>query len=159
MNPSRPDVVFDCNVFLQAISRIQGPAAQALRLVESNALTLYVSRPILRELRRALAYPEVRQKNPAITDDVVGSFLARISFRGVMIRNVPHVVDLPRDPKDEPYLDLAVAVSADYLVTRDQDLLSLGSDYSIESKKLRQRVPNLKVMNTNDFLQAFSTQS
>lgn len=42
MTRSRPDVVFDCNVFLQAISRVNGPAAQSLRLVEQNAITLYI---------------------------------------------------------------------------------------------------------------------
>jgi hypothetical protein len=34
MSDSRPDVVFDCNVFLQAIARAGGPAAEALRAVE-----------------------------------------------------------------------------------------------------------------------------
>jgi len=62
MNPSRPDVVFDCNVILQAFARAHGPAVDALRLVEQNTISLHLSRPILRELRRVLSYPEVRQK-------------------------------------------------------------------------------------------------
>jgi putative PIN family toxin of toxin-antitoxin system len=152
MNPSRPDIVFDCNVFLQAISRTNGPAAETLRLVERNVVTLHVSRPILHELRRTLAYPELRQKNPHLTDDVVDAFLARVAFRGVLLRDVPHVFDFPRDPADEPYIDLSAAVAADYLVTRDQDLPSLSTDHSIEGKQFRQRFPRLSILTPVGFL-------
>jgi putative PIN family toxin of toxin-antitoxin system len=152
MNPSRPDVVFDCNIFLQAVSRVKGPAAESLRLAENNAVNLFVSKPILRELRKTLAYPEVRQKNPQLTDDVMDAFLSRIAFRGVLVRHVPHVFDFPRDPDDEPYLDLAAAVCADFLVTRDQDLLSLATDHSVEAKQFRQRFPQMSVLNPVDFL-------
>lgn len=40
----------------------------------------------------------------------------------------PKVWKLPRDPDDEVYLDLASAVGADYLVTRDRDLLTFGEE-------------------------------
>src|SRR2546426_446599 len=76
-----------------------------------------------------LAYPEIREKNPHVTTEVIDAFLARIMFRGVLNRDVPHVFDFPRDPDDAAYIDLAAAVSADYLVTRDQDLLSLATDH------------------------------
>jgi putative PIN family toxin of toxin-antitoxin system len=156
MKQSRPDVVFDCNVFLQAISRVNGPAAHALRLVEENAVTLHLSRAILRELRRTLAYPEIRQRNPHVTDEVIDSFITRLLFRGVLLRNVPHVVEHPRDPKDEPYLDLAAAVNADFLVTRDNDLLYLTTDHSIEAKQFRQRFPAIKILTPVDFTIAIS---
>lgn len=152
MNPSRPDVVFDCNVILQALARAHGPAVDALRLVEQNTISLHLSRPILRELRRVLSYPEVRQKNPRITDELVDDFLTRLVFRGVLPRDVPHVFDYSRDPGDEPYIDLAAAVQADYLVTRDNDLLSLATDYSAEAKQFRQRFPFLHIVNPVGFL-------
>src|SRR3954471_12689337 len=96
---------------------------------------LYVSRAVLRELRRTLEYPEIREKNPQLTPVIIDAFVARLMFRGVLIRDVPHVFEYGRDPGDEPYLDLAAAVSADYLVTRDQDLLFLATDHSIEAKQ------------------------
>ena len=34
-----------------------------------------------------------------------------------MVADVPRVFALPRDPKDEPYVDLAIAVEPSYLVT------------------------------------------
>src|SRR5689334_547254 len=104
MNASRPDVVFDCNVFLQAVSRAEGPAAQALRLVERNVITLHVSKAIIRELRAILAYPEIRERNPQLTDDAIEAFVKRLLFRGVLVREVPPVFTFPRDPDDAPYV-------------------------------------------------------
>ena len=152
MNPSRPDVVFDCNVFLQAISRANGPASQALRLVERSVVTLHVSKPIIRELRAILAYPEIRERNPQLTDDVVTTFVNRLLFRGILSREVPSVFTLSRDPDDAPYVDLAAAVSADYLVTRDRDLLDLATDHSIEAKEFRQRFSGSSILDPVDFL-------
>jgi predicted nucleic acid-binding protein len=88
---------------------------------------------------------------------VVDRFIAQLLFRGQLRRNVPHVFSLPRDPKDEPYIDLAAAVSADYLVTRDKDLLSLATDHSIEAKQFRQRLPGIKIMNPVDFIAAIAS--
>lgn len=156
MDLVRPDIVCDCNVFLQAIIREAGPAAAILRLVGSNGVRLHLSRPILRELRRALNYPELRRKNPALTDDVADSFVARLRFRGVVHQHVPRVFDHPRDPQDEPYLDLASAVLADFLVTRDNDLLYLTSDPSVQGKQLRQRLPSLSILDPASFMEWFN---
>lgn len=159
MNLLRPDVVFDCNIFLQAVTRSAGAAAEALRRVERNEVTLYISRPILRELRAVLAYPEIREKNLQVTDSVVEEFIKRVVYRGVLVRDVPHVVDLLRDPSDEPYLDLAAAVRADYLVTRDRDLLDLATDHATEAKQFRQRFSGLKIVGPMELLNALDSET
>ena len=53
--------------------------------------------------------------------------------------NIANVFVLDRDPKDSKYIDLAFATKADFLVTRDNDLLDLrenGSPLSEISEKL-----------------------
>ncbi|MEZ0267123.1 MAG: putative toxin-antitoxin system toxin component, PIN family [Phycisphaerae bacterium] len=147
--------MFDCNVLVQAVARGTGPAAAALRLVEANRITLHGSRAVLRELRATLAHPELRSRNPLLTDEVVEAFVARLLFRGQLCRDVPHVFDLPRDPDDAAYIDLAAEVEADYLVTRDGDLLSLMTDHSVVAKEFRQRVPRVRVLNPVDFVAVF----
>lgn len=47
-----------------------------------------------------------------------------------------------RDPKDRPYMDLAVAAEANYLITRDKDLLSLMTSHTVAAKEFRQRHQN-----------------
>ena len=66
-----------------------------------------------------------------------------------MLTDVPQAFRLERDPKDEPYLDLAVAARARYLVSRDRDLLDLMND-----AQFRERFPDLIVVDPPAFLQA-----
>ena len=60
-----PGVVFDCNVFLQALANDESPAARALDFLEAGVITLFVSEPVLREgssfalLQAYEAWPEV----------------------------------------------------------------------------------------------------
>ena len=86
----RPRVVFDCNTILQAIANEVGPAAEALRCLDRGIIDVYLSRPVLREWRAVLDYPAVRQKFGQIEDDRIGSFLKRLTFRGILLRSVPH---------------------------------------------------------------------
>jgi predicted nucleic acid-binding protein len=95
MSSTRPKVVFDCNVLLQAVARQHGPAAQCLRLVERGFISLYLSKPVFREVRHILTDAVVRSKNLALTDEIVTVFLRKISYRGTLVRNVPAIFDYP----------------------------------------------------------------
>jgi len=152
MNSTRPKVVFDCNVLLQAVARERGPAAECLRLIERNVATLYLSKPILREVRQILTDAVVQAENLALTSQLVDAFLRKIAYRAELIRDVPPLFDYPRDPNDEKYINLIAAVDADYLVTRDKDLLDLRSGHDLTAKQFRQRFPRLSVLNPVDFL-------
>jgi putative PIN family toxin of toxin-antitoxin system len=148
----RPRVVFDCNVLLQAAAAADGPSARALRLLQQNLIEVYVSRAVLKELRAVLNCPSVRQKLLGLTDDAIKSFVDQLAFRATLVRQVPHVFDYPRAEQDEPYVDLAAAVDADYLVSRDKDLLSLATDSTPTGKQFRQQFPHLHVVNPVAFL-------
>jgi putative PIN family toxin of toxin-antitoxin system len=154
MNPSvgRPRVVFDCNVLIQAISNEAGPAGQALGLLEQNRIEVCVSRAVLKELRAVLQYPTVREKLPDMNDERIESFIQRLAFRATLLRQVRHVFDYPRARQDEPYIDLAAAARANYLISRDTDLLSLGTAPSLAAKQFRQRYPRLRILNPVAFL-------
>ena len=71
----------------------------------------------------------------------------------VEIENVPPKFRYERDPDDEPYINLAVEVKADFIVSRDRDLLDLMTDFAIEAKEFRQRFRPLKVVEPKEFLQ------
>jgi putative PIN family toxin of toxin-antitoxin system len=129
-------------VLFQATARPAGPAARLLiEFVERGRLELYVSDAILEEVRDVLGRPRIRAKNPAITDDSIQQFCDRIEKVAHKIDLVPASFALARDPDDEPYLNLAIAVSADYLVTRDKDMLDLMQDSAF-----RARYPSLTIL-------------
>ncbi len=139
-------------MFLQAIARAAGPAAQAFRLVERGVVTLHVSRATRRETRAVLAYPALRERNPWLTDDAVDGFLTRVVYRSIYHRSVARRVHFSRDRADEPYLDLAVAAEADYLVSRDNDLLSLATDHTAVGTDFRRRCPGVRIVDPAAFV-------
>lgn len=51
--------------------------------------------------------------------------------------NIANVFVLDRDPKDSKYIDLAIATKADFLVTRDNDLLDLRETCATANRLLR----------------------
>jgi predicted nucleic acid-binding protein len=72
--------------------------------------------------------------------------------KATLIKDVPFVFNYPRDPKDEKYINLAVAGGAAYIISRDADLLDLMTGINEESKKFRQKFRPLKVIEPLEFL-------
>jgi uncharacterized protein len=134
-------------VFFQAASRPEGPAARLfMEFIETGRLTIFVS-----EVRDVLARPNIRAKNPAITDKTIDDFFRRIEQVAQRIDDVPASYALPRDPDDEPYVNLALAANADYLVTWDKDMLDLMRD-----ENFRQHYPQLMILNPVALLEALT---
>jgi putative PIN family toxin of toxin-antitoxin system len=147
-----PRVVFDCNVLLQAAAREKSVAAKCLNLVESGLIQLYMSREVLAEAEDVLNRPEIRAYFPDLNDEIVGAFLKRLQKLSVLVRLVPKEFSYPRDEDDEPYINLAVAAGADFIISRDRDLLDLMTGYTDECKEFRQRFRSLRVIEPPEFL-------
>jgi putative PIN family toxin of toxin-antitoxin system len=133
-----PGAVFDCMVYLQGAAREESPAAACFRLVEEGRLTLCLSPQILAEVKDVLSRPGLRRKFPPLTPQWVKTFVENAERKAMMVTDVPHACSCPRDPDDEPYVDLAIATGATYLVSRDKDLLDL-----MHEPAFRTRFPNL----------------
>lgn len=145
-------VVFDCMVFLQATAAEESPAANALDLLDTGEIKLYVSGPILEEVRNVLSREEVRAALPQITDVRIEALFRRLNKKAFLARRVPRAFEFSRDTSDEPYLNLAIAINAAFLVSRDRDLLDLMTGHDSESKQFRRRFRFLKVITPDDFL-------
>ena len=77
------------------------------------------------ELVAVLNRPALAQKSPRFTEIAVGRLLALVGQASVIDPEVR--VSFERDPKDAKFLELAIAARAQYLVSEDLDLLSLGT--------------------------------
>ncbi|HYO90309.1 MAG TPA: putative toxin-antitoxin system toxin component, PIN family [Pyrinomonadaceae bacterium] len=148
----KPRVVFDCNVLLQAAAREKSVAAKCLNMAESGHVQLCVSREVLAEVEEVLNRPEIRAHFQDLTDEIVGAFLQRLQKLSVLVRPIPKKFSYPRDEDDEPYINLAVEVGADFIISRDRDLLDLMTGHSTECKEFRQRFRTLRVVEPLDFL-------
>ena len=154
-----PRVVFDCMVFLQGAARRTSPAKACLDLAEEGLVELCLSVEILAEVRDVLTRPETQRKFPALLPPKVDEAVLRLSAKAMHFSDVPAKFRYERDPKDEPYINLAIAAEAKYLVTRDNDLLALMDDSKETGKSFRSDYPFLTILDPASFLKQIRDQS
>lgn len=151
MTGPKPRVVFNCNVFLQAIISDKGPAWKCYQLAEHGNITLYLSPFVLYELRELPDRIRL-QRFKSRTPQRIERFIADSLANAVLITEVPTVFSYPRDPDDAHYVNLALATDAQYLVTRDRDLLALMAPTRPEAQDFQNRFPTLRILNPVAFL-------
>ncbi|NOT58685.1 MAG: putative toxin-antitoxin system toxin component, PIN family [Acidobacteria bacterium] len=155
---TRPGVVVDCMVFVQAAANEKSPAARIFDLLDEGKITLYVSKLILAEVRHVLNRPEVRASLKRLTDVAIEALFERLEQNATLIKQVPTRFIYPRDPKDEPYINLAVEMKADYLVSRDNDLLDLMKWKREEGREFQKRFRFLKIVTPESFLAVMESE-
>jgi putative PIN family toxin of toxin-antitoxin system len=114
--------VIDTNILLSALVFSRGRLSRFRQLWQEEEFTPLVSKPTIMELIRVLAYPKFKL---TLTDqaDLLADYLPYCETILIPIE-LPQIPPC-RDPFDEPFLHLALVGQAEYLVTGDQDLLSL----------------------------------
>ncbi len=145
--------VFDCNLCLRSIIAPYGLAAACFDLLGTEAVTVFVSRDILSEVKETLSRSSLQQKFPELTHRSTERILERLRESGILIYNVPETFRYPRDPDDEIYINLALVTNTDFLVTYDTDLLDLMGASAI-GQDFQHRFPKLQVVQPKEFLDA-----
>ncbi|MEK6608963.1 MAG: putative toxin-antitoxin system toxin component, PIN family [Myxococcota bacterium] len=122
--------VLDTNVLISALIRPDGPPGRILEALIGKAFEMVISPGIVGELRRAARYRRVR-KHIRISEAQLEVRLAQIEAIGDPVAGnlTPQVA--VRDPEDIMLLATAVEGRADYLVTGDEDLLTLARHQGI----------------------------
>jgi putative PIN family toxin of toxin-antitoxin system len=157
--PAIPKVVFDCNVFLQALVNPDGPAGRCKKLVDRGEVELYISEDVIAEVAEVLSRPRARKLAPALTLEVIEAFIADIRLKSICLRNVPEEYRFERDPKDACYINLAIVAGAKFIVSRDNDLLDLMKPNSETASEFQRRFPMLKIVTPIDLLVEVESKS
>lgn len=147
-----PLVVFDCVVFLQGLITESGPAVTCLERFEEGRFSLAISPEVLSELRHVLYRSRLRQDFPLLTEETADRLIELLLLKGRLFRNLPKRFELPRDPGDEPYINLAIEAGVQFLVTRDRDLLDLMRWDREEGRDFQTRFRQLKTLDPVAFL-------
>jgi len=113
-------VVLDTNVLVSGLGW-SGPPAAIVDAVTAGELTLLSSPALIAELRRVLNYPKLA--NVFANPDAIADLVAGASVQ-VLTSTRLQTVD---DDSDNRVLEAALEGGADYVVSGDDDLLSLGS--------------------------------
>jgi len=118
-----PRVVLDTNTVLSALLFAQGRLVPLRVAWQSGALTPLLCAQTVEELLRVLAYPKFKLTSED-RDELLADYLP---FGAVVApwKKSP-AVPVCRDKHDRVFLELALIGAAEWLVTGDQDLLSLG---------------------------------
>ena len=69
------------------------------------------------------------------------------------VATVPHAIDLAADPDDAHYVNLAIAAGAEFVVSRDFQLLRLMDSGIEEGADFQRRFPHIRVVTPSRFLQ------
>jgi putative PIN family toxin of toxin-antitoxin system len=104
-------IVLDTNVLVSGLLRSQGNPAQVVALALAGAVQVCHAPRILAEYAEVLARPRFK-----FDPERVREVLVKLELDGIAVEPSDQGLDLP-DPDDEPFLAVALAASADYLVT------------------------------------------
>ena len=108
-------VILDTNMLLSAFV-FGGMVEIIIDLIVESKLQLYTSSTLSKEVFRKLHEHKASEKT---VKDVIALFKGSISISPKII------ITASRDPKDNFVLELAEEAEADYIITRDKDLLEL----------------------------------
>jgi len=119
-------VVLDTNALVSALLCPNGKCGELLRLSAAGAFEIIVSAPLLAELHDVLHRPRIRKRLGAHPERAAFEYTQAICAAGRMVTDLPEVNLVADDPNDNHVVAAALAAGASYLVSGDQDLLTLG---------------------------------
>jgi putative PIN family toxin of toxin-antitoxin system len=144
-----PRVVYDCNIFVQALISPRGPAARCIELARDGNASLFVTDFILTEIRES--YLKTSPKF-GLTQQKAESLAIAIASISTMISNPPERFVYSRDPDDAHYVNVALAADAKLVVSRDRDLLDLMDATTGDGAAFTRQYPELAILDPVQFI-------
>ncbi len=118
-------VILDTNQFVSSLISKQGPSAQLLQAWRGGLYVLITSIEIIKELEKVIHYPHIAKKYHLSETDIE-SLLLLIERDAIVLTDTPHLDIIKNDPDDNKFLACALKSKADYIVSGDWHLLSIG---------------------------------
>jgi putative PIN family toxin of toxin-antitoxin system len=120
-------IVFDTTVLISAFLRPGGLSDELLGLAALGDFELLLAEPIIAETRNKLLTSSRLRSRYGYSDAAATRFCRALGPLGEIVRDLPSLAGVVRDPDDDVILACAIKGQADGVITRDKDLLSLGS--------------------------------
>ncbi|TKB74589.1 MAG: putative toxin-antitoxin system toxin component, PIN family [Nitrospira sp.] len=131
--------VLDTNVLVSALL-FSGPPSQLVPAWQGGRLCPVVSAEILEEYVRVLAYSKFKLTGSEILSLIEEDVLPFVDT----VRAKPISVPILRDPDDLKFLACAISAGVHWLVSGDDDLLSIGKVESVEIVSVTNFLRHLK---------------
>lgn len=124
--------VIDTNVLVCGLLVAQGPPRQVLDAWLDGRFNLVTSPYQLEEVTHVLAYPRVAERL-RLESAELAAILSGLMALAVVTPGQLRRPGVTRDPKDDAIVACAEEGEADYIVSGDHDLLSLGEYRGIQA--------------------------
>ena len=121
-----PRVVLDTNLVLSSLVFGGGTPGVLRQMWQEGRCVPLVSEATAAELIRVLTYPKFKL-TAADQEELLADYLPWCIV--VRIPDPPPATPYCRDRHDQPFLELALAGTADFLVTGDSDLHALADEF------------------------------
>lgn len=132
--------VVDTNVLVSGVISPKGSPAKVIDLWQKRKFVLVTSEEILKEFRRVLTYPKIAGKYHL--DEKKANEYAKGLFAFAQVCSPTRKVSLVKDdPGDDKFIEAALAVGADFIISGDQHLLAL------------REYEGVKILTAGEFLQ------
>jgi putative PIN family toxin of toxin-antitoxin system len=118
-------VVLDTNVLISGLISASGPPAKAVDLWVEGTIQVVVSPPIVSEYFGVFLRPKFEATGPVGGRQEVLERLISLPNTLVIVPE-GRVICVGEDPSDDRFLECAKTGAADYIVSGDEHLLSLG---------------------------------
>jgi len=116
-------VAVDTGVLVSALIQPRGTTGEGLRALRDGRFTIVYSTPIVVEIIDVLGRPRIQSKYHVQPEDI-NALINLIRLRGELVIPIQNVTAC-RDPRDNKFLEAALAGEAEAVVTGDDDLLVL----------------------------------
>ena len=116
--------VVDANVLISSVIAPLGSSRRIFNAWRDGTFVLVTSPGILEEVSRRLAHPRIANRYSISSEDRIA--VLRLLKAESMITPGSRDVSVTRDPTDDKVIAAALETGAEYIVTGDKDLLTLG---------------------------------
>lgn len=120
-----PKAVLDSTVLVSAFLRENGVSRKLLHEAQAGKFIICLAEEILEEAGRVLLeYPRIR-KRYQYSDEAVAEYVELLRVVAQLVTALPKIKAVERDPNDDMIIACGVKAKAQYIVTRDKDLLDI----------------------------------
>jgi len=148
---NKPRLVVDTDVMLDYLRNrhpFHEDAKNIFDSVEENKFDLLLSNDLWKEYRDGAWHPDTLDWK---TSDKIYTFMNSIKDKSIYYANSPHTMSMEGNSKDEHTINLAIYSKADFLVTRDKDVLNFA-----KNSNWNDLYPEIKVLHSRDFSKELS---
>jgi len=118
--------VIDANQFASALIKPGSNPAKVLDCLKDNKFQLVISESIVEEIKRILLYPKLK-KIHGLEAEEIETFLDDLAAFAFFTPEELELTAIPEDPSDDKYIICAIEGNAEYIISGDNHLISLGN--------------------------------